>query len=93
MATPKMNNLLRDAKDSTCLFDVHFSTALFSALEHTHCALVVCDSEWETVAFYSGVLTMLFGCYMALDSLDIFSLLKCLCNQRKNRLLAKFSML
>ena len=45
MVTPKMNDLLRDAKDSMCLFDVHFSTALFSALEHTHCALVVCDSE------------------------------------------------
>ena len=45
MAVPKMSDLLRDAKDSMCLFEVHFSIALFSALKHTRCALVVCDSE------------------------------------------------
>ena len=28
-----------------------FSTALFSALEQTHCAHVACDSEWVTVSF------------------------------------------
>ena len=45
--------------------------ALFSASEHTHCTLVVCDSEWVTVALHSAfwvsteVVTALFGCYMA----------------------------
>ena len=47
--------------------------ALFSALEQTHCTLVTCDSEWATIVFHgaffnihqSGVLTALFGCYMA----------------------------
>ena len=33
----------------------HFYIALFSALEQTHCALVACDSEWVTVAFYVEV--------------------------------------
>ena len=27
--------------------------ALFSALEHTHCAFFACGSRWATVAFYS----------------------------------------
>ena len=36
----------------------HFHTALFSALEPTHCALVKCDSEWVTVAFYCSFLTI-----------------------------------
>ena len=30
-----------------------FNIALFSALEQSHCALVVCDSKQVTVAFYS----------------------------------------
>ena len=49
-----------------------FNFALFSALGQTHCAHVACDSEWVTASFYSafniqrnGVLTALFGCYMA----------------------------
>ena len=51
-----------------------FYTALFSTLEHTHCALVACgDYKWVTVALYrallnvhpSGILTELFGCDMA----------------------------
>ena len=29
-------------------------TALFSALEQTHCTLVACDSEWVTAAFHSA---------------------------------------
>ena len=42
------------------------SIALFSASEQTHCALAVCESERETAALHrSGVLTVLFGCYMA----------------------------
>ena len=51
----------------------HFYIALFFALEQTHCALVACDSESVTAAFYSaffyihpsGVLTVLSGCCMA----------------------------
>ena len=47
--------------------------SLFSALKQTHCPLVTCDSKCLTVTFYSafwnihwsGVLTALFGCYMA----------------------------
>ena len=31
-----------------------FYIALFSAHEHTHCAFVLCDSIWVTVAFYSA---------------------------------------
>ena len=46
--------------------------ALFSSLEQTRCALVGCDSKWETVAFHRAflnvhvrdVLTALVGCYM-----------------------------
>ena len=43
--------------------------ALFSASEQTHCALVVCDSEWVTVALHSmflmstEVVTVLFSCW------------------------------
>ena len=41
-------------KWSVCAFVVVdcFYMALFSALEHTHCAFTACDSEWVTVAFY-----------------------------------------
>ena len=47
--------------------------ALFSALDQTHCALVVCGSKWVTIFFYStflnihwhGVLAAIFCCYMA----------------------------
>ena len=50
-----------------------FYIAIFSALEQTHCTLVVCDCEWMTVAFYnaflntilSGVFRARYGCYMA----------------------------
>ena len=46
---------------------------LFSASEQTHRVLIACDSDWVTVALHSvflnihwsGVLTALFGCYMA----------------------------
>ena len=31
-----------------------FYIALFSSLEQTHCAYVVCDSEWVTVFFYNA---------------------------------------
>ena len=31
-----------------------FYISVFSALEQTHCALVACDSNWVTVAFYSA---------------------------------------
>ena len=46
-------------------------TAIFSASEQTHSALVVCDSEWLTVVSHNSlwklteVVTALFGCYMA----------------------------
>ena len=47
-------------------------SALLFTLEQTHCALVACDSEWVTRftqlvlnIHCSGVLTALFGCYMA----------------------------
>ena len=51
----------------------HFHTVLLSALKQTHCTNVACDSKWVTVALYnvflnnhqSGVLTALFGCYVA----------------------------
>ena len=45
-------------------------TVLFSTSEQTHCALVVCNSKWLTVALHSmfwmstQVVTMLFSCYM-----------------------------
>ena len=45
--------------------------ALFSASEQTHCALVVCDFEWVTVALHNAFLrstedvTMLISCYVA----------------------------
>ena len=29
-----------------------FDTALFSALEQSHCAPVACQAKWVTVAFY-----------------------------------------
>ena len=32
--------------------------ALFSSLEHTHCALGACDSERVTVAYYSAFLNI-----------------------------------
>ena len=46
------------------------TAALFSASEHTHCTLVVCYSEWMTVALHSvfwastEVVTALYSCYM-----------------------------
>ena len=51
-----------------------FCIALFSAFEQILSALVVCDSKRVTVAFFllrvlnihgNGVLTALFGCYVA----------------------------
>ena len=51
----------------------HFYIELFSAFEQTHCDLVQYDSQLVNVALYSrllnshqsGVLTELFGCYLA----------------------------
>ena len=43
----------------------------FSALEQSHCAHVACGSKWMTILWHhlsirwKGVLTALFGCYMA----------------------------
>ena len=50
-----------------------FCITLFSTLEQTHNTLVTCDSEWVSSFHYSaflnshwrGILTMLFGRYMA----------------------------
>ena len=49
-----------------------FYTVLFSALERTRCARIACDSERVTSLLQrvlhihrSGVLTALFGCYLA----------------------------
>ena len=48
-----------------------FYIALFSALQHTRCALVACHSEWVTsCSAFSNIhrcsqLTALFGCYTA----------------------------
>ena len=45
--------------------------ALLSASEQTHCALMVCDSEWVTAALHSvfwvsaKVVAALFSCYVA----------------------------
>ena len=56
------------------VFSIAFiATAQFTALAQTPWALVMCDYQWVTVAFYgeflnghqSGVLTALFSCYMA----------------------------
>ena len=43
------NKTKHDDDDDDCFYIV-----LFSALEQTHCALVACDSEWVSVAFYSA---------------------------------------
>ena len=53
-----------------CQWDNHMKPAFPG---FTHCAVVACDSEWVSVAFLStsvnynpsGVLTLLFDCYMA----------------------------
>ena len=45
------------------------AVTLFSASEQTHCPLVICNSEWVTVALHNmfwistKVVTVLFGCY------------------------------
>ena len=47
------------------------TTVLFSASEQTHCALIICNTEWVTVALHSvlwastKVVVALFSCYMA----------------------------
>ena len=47
------------------------AAALFSVTEQTHSALVICSSEWVTVALYNpfwistNVVTAPFSCYMA----------------------------
>ena len=58
---------------------------LVSALMQTGCAHVAYDSEWGTVSFYSaffninqsGVLTVLFGCYVASATWNCFCLGAC----------------
>ena len=71
--------------------------ALFSSSEQTHCALVVCDTEWATVALHSTfwlctevvIRTWLFSCYMAdvtwnwcrLGARSVYAILTCACLQ------------
>ena len=38
-----------------------FCMPLFSALEQTHCAHIVCDCQWATVSFYSAFFLFFFS--------------------------------
>ena len=69
---------IRTTCTGTRISGIRFFSLLYEHLlsvssrdEHTHCALVVCDSEWVSVALHSAfwqshkVVTGLFACYMA----------------------------
>ena len=53
-----------------------FCIALFSTLEQAHCAFIVCDSKWVTVAFYSVSWTSTEVVYIQ-SCLDVTWLVAC----------------